>query len=213
MTTTENSSSSALSSAAVNAAEFQRAESDLENLRTLYRELCTSYRAIDDFRAKLLAALPLATVIGIFLAFPDFSKSNDPKGIELFKSLLPPISLFGFVITLGLFIYEVHGIRRCTNLIVIGQYLEQKLGFGAQFVHRASSIAGFISEPLAAGVIYSAVLAIWTLLGLYFACPVSAIVLSTLLFLVGSAGSIFFLQWIRSDRKKLQGRLKNKGHC
>jgi hypothetical protein len=29
-----------------------------ENLRTVYRELCQSYRAIDDFRAKLLALLP-----------------------------------------------------------------------------------------------------------------------------------------------------------
>ena len=28
-----------------------------------YEELCTSYRAIDDFRAKLLGFLPLATVV------------------------------------------------------------------------------------------------------------------------------------------------------
>lgn len=37
-----------------------------ENLRTAYKELCNSYRAIDDFRAKLLGFLPLATG-GVFL--------------------------------------------------------------------------------------------------------------------------------------------------
>ena len=37
-----------------------------ENLRTVYRELCSSYRAIDDFRTKLLGFLPLATGAGIF---------------------------------------------------------------------------------------------------------------------------------------------------
>jgi hypothetical protein len=37
-----------------------------ENLLTAYTELCTSYRAIDDFRTKLLGFLPLATGTGIF---------------------------------------------------------------------------------------------------------------------------------------------------
>lgn len=37
------------------------------NLATGYQELCNSYRAIDDFRAKLLGFLPLATGTGIFL--------------------------------------------------------------------------------------------------------------------------------------------------
>ena len=40
-----------------------------ENVRTVYREPCTSYRAIDDFRMKLLGLLPLATGAGIFLVF------------------------------------------------------------------------------------------------------------------------------------------------
>jgi hypothetical protein len=38
-----------------------------ENLKTVYQQLCESYRAIDDFRAKLLGFLPLATGTGIFL--------------------------------------------------------------------------------------------------------------------------------------------------
>ena len=209
MTDIETTSGTAIPITGANAAETQKGDLDPENLRTLYTELCTSYRAIDEFRAKLLAALPLATAIGIFLAVPDFFKIKNSEEIALFQSLFPPIGLFGFVITLGLFIFEVHGIRRCTHLIVVGQDLERKLGLGGQFVHRASSIAGFISEPLASGVIYSAVLATWTLLGLYFMCKVVAIIASILLFIVGSGGSIYFLQWIRRDRKKLEDRLKN----
>ena len=32
-----------------------------------YSEVCKSYHAIDDFRMKLLGALPLASLVGIFL--------------------------------------------------------------------------------------------------------------------------------------------------
>ena len=39
-----------------------------ENLRTVYRELCSSYRAIDDFRTKLLGFLPLVTGTGLFFS-------------------------------------------------------------------------------------------------------------------------------------------------
>jgi hypothetical protein len=38
-----------------------------DHLKAAYQELCHSYRAIDDFRAKLLGFLPLATGTGIFL--------------------------------------------------------------------------------------------------------------------------------------------------
>jgi hypothetical protein len=38
-----------------------------ENLRDAYQELCNSYRAVDDFRMKLLAFLPLATGTGVVL--------------------------------------------------------------------------------------------------------------------------------------------------
>jgi hypothetical protein len=37
-----------------------------EKLKT-YEQLCISYRAIDEFRAKLLTVLPLVTGVAIFL--------------------------------------------------------------------------------------------------------------------------------------------------
>jgi hypothetical protein len=119
-----------------------------ENLRTAYRELCTSYRVIDDFRAKLLGFLPLATGTGIFLL--------------VVQAYSWPIGVFGFVITLGLFFYELYGIKKCTDLICAGRQLEENLDVkDGQFKKRPFGVLGFINEPFAAYVIYSAVLAAW----------------------------------------------------
>jgi len=71
-----------------------------ENLRTVYRELCSSYRAIDDFRTKLLGFLPLVTGTGLFFLVTDKAK------IDAAQPYFGPIGIFGFVITLGLFFYE-----------------------------------------------------------------------------------------------------------
>lgn len=139
-----------------------------ENLRTMYRELCTSYRAIDDFRGKLLGFLPLASGTGIFLLI------HDPSKQDVANAALLPIGLFGLLVTLGLFIFEIYGTRRCAHLIVFGQSLEKHLHVEGQFTHRPLGlrtagkspigISRFVSEPLASGVIYSSVLGAWAFL-------------------------------------------------
>jgi hypothetical protein len=96
-----------------------------ENLRTVYTELCSSYRAIDDFRTKLLGFLPLATGAGIFFLVTDKAK------IEFVQSYFRPIGIFGFAITLGLFFYEFYGIKKCTHLIWDGRTLEKELNINA----------------------------------------------------------------------------------
>jgi hypothetical protein len=45
-----------------------------ENLRAVYQQLCESYRAIDDFRTKLLGFLPLATATGMFFLITEEEK-------------------------------------------------------------------------------------------------------------------------------------------
>ena len=92
-----------------------------ENLRTVYSELCTSYREIDDFRMKLLGFLPLATS-GLFLLIANPDKAN------FIEPLLLPIGIFGFAIARGMFCFELYGIRKCTYLIRIGKQLEIQLG-------------------------------------------------------------------------------------
>src|SRR5437588_9189116 len=87
-----------------------------DNRTTAYTELCNSYRSIDDFRAHLLGFLPLATG-GLFVL-------TEKKGDD---SVFLPIGILGFVITVGLYIFEIYGIRKCTHLIVRGQQLEDEL--------------------------------------------------------------------------------------
>jgi hypothetical protein len=85
------------------------------------------------------------------------------------QGLFRPIGVFGFVITLGLFFYELYGIKKCTYLIRAGKALENDLKIqNGQFTQRPPGVALLINEPLAAGIIYPAVLAAWTFLALAF---------------------------------------------
>src|SRR5829696_4949249 len=94
-----------------------------DNLKAAYQELCGSYHAIDDFRTKLLGFLPLATAGGIVVLL------NNPKGLESLdvgmKGLLASVGAFGGLITLGLFAYELYGIKKCGELILRGKFMER----------------------------------------------------------------------------------------
>lgn len=133
-----------------------------ENLRTVYRELCTSYRAIDDFRMRLLGLLPLATG-GIFLLVGV----GEEQKVKLGMQFLQPVGAFGFLVTLGLFCFELYGIKKCHKLIKAGIRLEEELSIvDGQFKTRPPGVAFLMDELLAAGVIYPAVLAAWAFLTL-----------------------------------------------
>jgi hypothetical protein len=128
-----------------------------------YTELCAGYLAIEDFRGKLLGFLPLATG-GIFLYAGKSGEGNlsNPKFSLAF-------GIFGFLITLGLFAFELYGIRRCTALIHLGEDLENQLKIEGQFLRRPVGLEGwgpwgflkYINEPMASGIIYPTVAAAW----------------------------------------------------
>lgn len=155
------------------------------SLRTAYQELTNSYRAIDDFRAKLLAFLPLASGTGIFLLLSDkMEKMNFAK--EHFWA----IGIFGLVITLGLFFYELHGIKKCDHLINRGRQIECDLGIAGQFMERPDGVPFLrklvlINEPFTARIIYPAVLAAWMFLTLNHARPLAAPFAAGIVFLIG----------------------------
>lgn len=178
------------------------------NYRTVYTELCNSYRAIDEFRTKLLGFLPLATGAGLFLLVTDKDK------IDSVQQFLRPIGYFGFIITLGLFFYEIYGIKKCGRLIRVGKYLEEKkLRIDGQFKSRPREVAGLINEPFAAGIIYPAVLAAWIFLALVSTSPRpeplydqrGALLGAAVVFIVGVALSILFNVWL-----KLAGKAAGK---
>ena len=130
------------------------------DLRAIYEQLCVSYRAIDEARTKLLGLLPLATGAGILVL-------GGGIGTGPIEEHALPVGVFGLVATLGLFSYEIHGIKKCAYLIDAGKMIEEGLGVYGQFLSRPRSVAGFIDEPFAASVIYPASLAGWV----FFAAP------------------------------------------
>ena len=122
---------------------------------TAYNQLCESYREIDDFRSKLLGLLPAATGAAILLTSKESS--------NLLK-WSPQIGIFGCLITCGLFMYEIYGIRKCAELIRAGKKLEIAGEVHGQFCSRPQAVWGWINEPLAAAIIYPVVLASWWVL-------------------------------------------------
>lgn len=125
-----------------------------------YKELCDSYHAVDDFRMKLLGLLPLTSFVGIFgLSNDSLFAQNNPVS----KPLIVFLGIFAAAFTLALFIYEIRGIFRCSNLIERGREIEDKLHVKGQFFvcvqeKKAKSV---FDAKLAACVIYSTVLAAW----------------------------------------------------
>jgi hypothetical protein len=132
-----------------------------------YERVCESYHAVDDFRTKLLGFLPVATGTGVFLLL---SGKSDLIGTDTsrVRHSLSAIGAFGFLFTLGLFAYELFGIKKCHYLIEAGKQLEADLEVEGQFTSRPRSLAGLVNEPFASAVIYPACLAAWIFVALVF---------------------------------------------
>jgi uncharacterized protein (DUF58 family) len=125
--------------------------------RLEYQTICDGYHRIADFRAKLLALLPLASGTGVGLLI-----NAEPKSGGL--SYLWAIGLFGFLATLGLYFYEARGVDRCKKLIERGKELEADLKFrGGLFRDRPDPRFGFIGSETAGYVIYGASALAWLL--------------------------------------------------
>ena len=177
----------------------------------MYQTLCTSYNSIDTFRGTLLGALPLATG-GVFLLTGENGRTilSDPH-------LALALGLFGFFITLGLFIFEIYGIRRCTHLIILGRHLERQLKTEGQFLHRPKGVQGFmpanfsrlINEPMASGVIYPAVGAAWMYLGVHSLSQWLAAVLAIVIFVLGFGITYRYNKWLADkDWPEEEGKLE-----
>lgn len=165
-----------------------------ESLRVLYQETCRQHNAITDFRAKLLALLPLASGAGVLLLL---GRAADTR-------FLGAIGLYGLAVTFGLFLYELRGIQRCITLRDQAAGLEQELGVPAglgQFRDRPrAALGGFVGVEGASWVVYLAILAGWAYvagLGLGWWRWIPAVYL-VLLYLTALAVK-WLLPWWRAD--------------
>jgi hypothetical protein len=91
-----------------------------------YQEVCKSHAAITDFRAKLLALLPVASGTGVGLLL---TQADGKDGIP--ASLLVALGTFGALVTVGLFLYEFHQMDDCQQLRNHGVWIEKELGIVA----------------------------------------------------------------------------------
>ncbi len=157
----------------------------------VYDQLCQSYRAIDDFRAKLLGFLPLVSATGIGFLLEKLQAAESVKGGA--RDVLAGVGLFGALITLGLFAYEIYGIKKCGDLIKAGRRIEALLNVeNGQFRMRAQNVAYIINEPFASGIIYPTVLAAWVFFVMAFAWPKANPLIPLLVFSIGLIGTLLY---------------------
>ena len=140
---------------------------EIESLRTEYREVCQNHRAVTDFRGKLLTLLPLASGTGIYLLIPK----GNPN--DLAPAYFLAIGLFGVLVTLGLFLHEIRGIKECGDLIKVGRSLEEMMGLtDGQFIRedeyyhcqtkRLKKLSHKYIGPIGAGrIIYLSMIVAW----------------------------------------------------
>jgi hypothetical protein len=92
-----------------------------EMLRHQYDQVCTSYRAIDDFRGRLLALWPILGGAAGGVALLALRGTSD--------GYLVAIGLLGAAVSTGVAVYEWHQTLRCDLLKKTARRLERKMGF------------------------------------------------------------------------------------
>jgi hypothetical protein len=168
-----------------------------EDHRELYSQVCQSYRAIDDFRMKLLGLLPIATGAGVLalLSSGKVDLNADSADAAQTQQILIGVAVFGIAITLGLFAYELHGIKKCGRLIKIGARIERDMGssggYFGQFATRPHRVGRVIDVPLASCLVYPASLAVWVFVGLVSVSGWFAVTASGLVMVGLFAGSVW----------------------
>lgn len=135
----------------------------------LYEQVCKAHDAIADFRAKLLALLPIASGAGILLLLDRAASGPGQQHLSA-------IGGFGMLVTAGLYLYELRGIQRCNQLIECGKGLEAGLvqneggsdtdKFGAFRANPKAVLFGFVGATWAGRLIYPTVIGAWVYVAL-----------------------------------------------
>ena len=129
---------------------------------TLYQAICTSYSAVNDWRAKLLGFLPLASGAGIFFLLNTAPSKVGTPGVA--PTYFLPIGTVGAVISPGLFIFDIRALNLRGGLIKAGRALEREMGCVGQFRQRPHSYLHAINDHWGSIFIYLAVIAGWLFL-------------------------------------------------
>jgi hypothetical protein len=167
---------------------------DHDEVKTVYLETCASYHRIDDFRGKLLALLPTVSGFGVLFLLRDMADSENTT----VPKLVTAAALFGLLVSLGLYFYELRGAQRCVRLSQVAKDLEGQLGVvNGQFTRWPHSVGRFINEPMAAAIIYPAALSAWVYIAIVLHSTICAVVAASAVFLFGFFGGWIFYLHVR----------------
>jgi hypothetical protein len=127
-----------------------------ETLRKMYEAVCTRHRAIDDFRGKLLALLPIASGAAGLLILSNKDTT---------MTYLTAIGIYGCAVTAGLFLYELRGINECGEVMGQAAQLEKELdvppGTGQFRDQKPRPARELVGAEMASWVVYVSVFAGW----------------------------------------------------
>ncbi len=130
-------------------------------LKAAYAEICQAHNQIADFRAKLLALLPIASSGGILVLLGQAEPTNGLTGTA--------IGVLAALLTFGIYLYELRGIGRCNELNKSGSELEKHV-LGPLHSHGAFSCkrerVSYASNTNAALIIYPTMISGWVLVAL-----------------------------------------------
>lgn len=188
-----------------------------ENLTTLYNQLCTSYHRVDDFRAKLLGFLPLASGIAIFGLM-------DPDKDGVMSQHLREIGFFGVLVTFGLLIYELKGIQKCTGFICHGKLIEEKLFKDPAIIGQFTGLKetdhwsrNIFNEPVTSAFVYATVTAAWVYVSSVTEKPDESKVYVGNLWLSGIIGGavligVIWFWWNYAEPREVKTKMSKSNH-
>ena len=156
-----------------------------------YNQIHNRYAGITDFRGKLLGLLPLATGTGTFLLLQR--AQNETADLRRF---LGPIGIFGLIVTVGLFLYELRGMQRCNELEKQGKALELQMnldGLGPFQGLPERWFHNMLGAPAAGLIVYIATAVAWLALAVYGVISSGPM---TWVFLAGSLLTFVLVLWV-----------------
>lgn len=125
-------------------------------LIALFGEVCSAWRELVEVRFKLLAIVPSVTFV---LLVAILSTTGPTAGLSQPSRLL--ISVFGLVVTFGLFVYDTRNSELHDDLISRGRKIEEELGVDTGIFLGRRTASGVIKHDVATGVIYGSSALAW----------------------------------------------------
>jgi len=153
-------------------------------LEVMYQQVAAQHDKIDDFRSKLLAALPAIAGLSFFF--------GPGKSTDLNSELFPIIGILGAFVSIGMLVHEIRGIIECYMLWAVGSELELRLTnaqnddarYGPFSIKYRMGLYPWVGRETAAIIIYSVTIAVWTCIAIWPAIKLWSILPAAAVFIV-----------------------------